>query len=571
MLCGCFLDWESHEVAGAWSDVQAESHRHQVLGGWLVPFTGGMSGLISLKMILNPLSSVIEWYGCWKFWVGYGVDRPSGQLAWDILLGWLFEVYSSIWFFWVFWVGCLKGGLGCLSLVQSGPNNCISWFGLGCCVGCLAIWLFSDMYKGWVYLSWKGSGGANLKGMGCSNWVLKRDLNWVAAGLDLHKAMEMVLCWLAGDVHGWPYKMSRNGVLVLFSLRCWAFSGAVIRFFECLYWLGVAAAKQLRFCLTNCSYGLAPCGSYMDWVWPLDNYLWFKLGSCLPLTELCSLCLTGCVPSRGFCGSCLAVSGPNILKMVFKCMDPSNNYIPHVEKPPDPKVVPPLELVAANTSITSLAVKSKIKKKRDGTGKVKGGKKQPEFVDSLVNEAPNHVNGVEKCRNVEGQRLEALGCCDEEDDADDRSEEEIEHQLGTRSDEELAAEGAELEKRKGQGGVKGSQLGEDNEGFVVKVHRRKGYVVNKSKRNQHLGRSRSLGSLDQKHQRNTRQGINSNTSSDPVIQRKMGEMHKNFTGDKGVKRNGHKFPNPSQPSAPGGGTNLKPVFSLSRPLDAHKT
>ncbi|KAL8241466.1 hypothetical protein R6Q59_014820 [Mikania micrantha] len=69
-------------------------------------------------------------------------------------------------------LGCSKGGLGCLRLEQFGVNFCIFWLGLGCGVGCSAIWVFSDMYRGWVYLSWKGSDAKLVLGWAVKTWSI---------------------------------------------------------------------------------------------------------------------------------------------------------------------------------------------------------------------------------------------------------------------------------------------------------------------------------------------------------------------------------------------------------------
>ncbi|KAD0708994.1 hypothetical protein E3N88_43819 [Mikania micrantha] len=83
-------------------------------------------------------------------------------------------------------LGCIKGGVGYVCLVQFGLIFMCFCSGLNRSVDCLAVWFFSDMYRGWVYLSCKGDSGDKLKGMGCCKLILRR-------------GMSLVDCWILLD------------------------------------------------------------------------------------------------------------------------------------------------------------------------------------------------------------------------------------------------------------------------------------------------------------------------------------------------------------------------------------
>ncbi|KAL8256662.1 hypothetical protein R6Q59_031729 [Mikania micrantha] len=72
-------------------------------------------------------------------------------------------------------------------------------------------------------------------------------------------------------------------------------------------------------------------------------------------------------------------------------MDPSLDHFPHLEKPPDPKSVPPIDTGTGKHRGVKLAVESKSSKKRSSTGSVLGGKLKSNFVNLNVDHFLNEI------------------------------------------------------------------------------------------------------------------------------------------------------------------------------------
>ncbi|KAD3336535.1 hypothetical protein E3N88_32054 [Mikania micrantha] len=73
-------------------------------------------------------------------------------------------------------------------------------------------------------------------------------------------------------------------------------------------------------------------------------------------------------------------------------MNPSNNFLPHVEKPPDPEIFPPLDLGTGKRGMFVLAVNSKSKKKKDSITMVLGGSNKSKFVNLNVNRLVEEIH-----------------------------------------------------------------------------------------------------------------------------------------------------------------------------------
>ncbi|KAD2393534.1 hypothetical protein E3N88_40511 [Mikania micrantha] len=83
------------------------------------------------------------------------------------------------------------------------------------------------------------------------------------------------------------------------------------------------------------------------------------------------------------------------------------------DKPPDPTIVPEIELGNGKRSISMLAVKSKAKKKKEVTGTSGGGKKKSKFVNLNIANFVGKVSDIhgltsDQVREVDGQQLQNI-------------------------------------------------------------------------------------------------------------------------------------------------------------------
>ncbi|KAD6120383.1 hypothetical protein E3N88_11654 [Mikania micrantha] len=99
-----------------------------------------------------------------------------------------------------------------------------------------------------------------------------------------------------------------------------------------------------------------------------------------------------------------------LLFIVFIRMKPSNEFLPSLEKPPDPNVCPILDPGTGKHKVAGIAEVSKKAKKRDATGSVIGGKNKSTFtrlnVDQFANEMEStHGMDAEVCDKTNGTKL----------------------------------------------------------------------------------------------------------------------------------------------------------------------
>ncbi|KAD3066367.1 hypothetical protein E3N88_34247 [Mikania micrantha] len=82
-------------------------------------------------------------------------------------------------------------------------------------------------------------------------------------------------------------------------------------------------------------------------------------------------------------------------------MNPSRNFIPQVEKPPDPSMFPPIDSGNGKRSTPALAVSSKSKKKKQSSGSVLRGNKSSQFVSLDINKFVEEIKDAQSNLGVE--------------------------------------------------------------------------------------------------------------------------------------------------------------------------
>ncbi|KAD5508960.1 hypothetical protein E3N88_16663 [Mikania micrantha] len=259
-------------------------------------------------------------------------------------------------------------------------------------------------------------------------------------------------------------------------------------------------------------------------------------------------------------------------------MDPSVDHNMNIDKPPDPKEFPPLELGTGKWSSPRLAIATKSKKQKEITGLSREGKSKSSFVNLNVNnfvkEANNEVEeALQDTQSGRGEEGADMRFSDDQigfmkagnglimasrssmahGDGDLRPKKQ---ECGTNKEDEfpMTSEsefertnpsdtdmGSDDEQQSGMNiNTKVDRQGEngiDSEGFQVAGKKNAGKQGTKEMGVQNQGKFGNSGFNDKSKQKGW--GMKRiGTSSDMSVQKKMGELHQRFKEDRNMGSKG---------------------------------
>ncbi|KAD7117874.1 hypothetical protein E3N88_05142 [Mikania micrantha] len=266
-------------------------------------------------------------------------------------------------------------------------------------------------------------------------------------------------------------------------------------------------------------------------------------------------------------------------------MDPSANFIPNLEKPPDPKLFPPLDPGAGNRKDTTMAANSQPAKKRDATGSVIGAKGGNSFVNLNVDKFAMERDGVQQqsameCENSHLQQVSHEGRHQEgvlglakvgsgvvmqlqlQQQASigvgkiggqtqhpiaqgvmkviTRIEDDY-HQSVSRSElkeQEHGTATCVIEEGEKQSSTVGRGKEQDADEFITVVNKKQ--TVEKSRKGKNIKQGTSKGPSYASRTKEKKQGQQDRpaTTSDLAIQKRMADLHRRFTLEVGPKQKG---------------------------------